>query len=108
MISRIALWVCVAHSIAQGSETRQKLTACLQFETAEPYSVSFLAQGLAVKMFADIGISLQWRTCKPVEESPQAPIVVVLASGTAEEFKPGALGYAMPYQGRYIKVFLDR
>jgi hypothetical protein len=82
MITRIALLGCMAHATAYGSETRQKLTACLQVEIPDPHLISRLAQGLASRIFAHIGISLDWRACEPADESSQAPIVIELASGT--------------------------
>src|SRR5882724_5032822 len=96
MITRIALLVCMAQATAHGSETRQKPAVCLQVETPDQHLVSALAQGMATRIFADIGIRLDWRTCEPADESSQSRIVVRLVSRTPEEFMPGVLGYAKP------------
>src|SRR6185369_8126573 len=108
LIIRIVLIVWMAHAIAYGSATRQKLTACLRVKAVERRLISPQAQELAAKMFAGVGISLEWRACEPASESSQERIVVELALGTPEDFKSGVLGYATPHQGRRITVFLDR
>jgi hypothetical protein len=69
--------------------------------------ISGLAQGLATRIFADIGIPLDWRPCEPTNESSQTPIVVQLVSGNKEERLSGVLGYAVPYR-RHIIIFFDR
>jgi hypothetical protein len=106
MITRIALLACLAHATAYGSETRQKLTACLQVEIPDPHLISRLAQGLATRIFADNGIPLDWRACEPAGESSRT-IVVHLVSGKREGLLSGVLGYAMPDR-RYIVIFYDR
>ena len=40
MITRIALLACMAHATAYGSETLQKLTACLQVEAPDQHLIS--------------------------------------------------------------------
>jgi hypothetical protein len=106
MITRIALLACMAHATAYGSETRQKLTACLQVEMPDPHLISRLALGLATRIFAEVGISLDWSSCEPAGESSQTPIVVQLVSGK-EGLMSGVLGSAMPYRRRII-IFFDR
>jgi hypothetical protein len=69
--------------------------------------ISALAQGLATKIFAAIGIPLDWRACEPADESSQTPIVIELVSGKREGLVSGVLGYAMPYR-RHIIIFYDR
>ena len=97
MIMRIVLIVWMAHAIAYGSATRQKLTACLRVKAVERRLISPQAQELAAKMFAGVGISLEWRACEPASESSQERIVVELALGTPKDFKSGVLGYATPH-----------
>lgn len=105
MITRIALLACLVHAAVYGSETLQKATACVKAETPDPHLIGPLAKGLAAKIFADIGISLDWRACEPADESSQAPIVITLVS--RKDVVPGVLAYAMPYR-RHIIIFFDR
>jgi hypothetical protein len=105
MTKRIALLVCLAQAITYGS---QNLTVCVRVETPDPHLISPLAQGLATRMFADVGIRLDWRACESAVESSQAPILIKLTSGTPEGFMPGVLGYAKRDQGGHIIIFFDR
>jgi hypothetical protein len=106
MITRIALLVCMAHAIVYGSEIRRKPTVCLHVVTPDQHLIGPQAQGLATRIFADIGIPLDWRACPPANESSQT-IVVQLVSRTPQGFMSGALGYAMPYRRRIV-IFFDR
>lgn len=107
MITRIALLACMARATAYGSESRHKLTACLQVEIPDPHLISRLAQGLATRIFADVGIPLDWKPCELADESSQATIVVQLVSGKNEGLISGVLGSAMPYR-RHIIIHFDR
>lgn len=107
MITRLALLACVVHSTAFGSETRRKLTACLQVEVPDQHLIGPQARRLATRIFAGIGIALDWRACEPAGESSQTPIVVQLVSGKKEGLMSGVLGSAMPYR-RHIIIFFDR
>ena len=107
MITRIALLACLAHAIVYGSEIRQKPEVCLQVQTPDPHLISRLAQELATRIFADVGIPLDWRPCEPANESSQTRIVVQLVSGKKEGLMSGLLGYAIPYR-RHVIIFFDR
>jgi hypothetical protein len=58
------------------------------------------------KIFGEIGVSIHWqsggRSC-PVEA-----IVVKISANASAALKPGALAYALPYEGRHIQVFYNR
>jgi hypothetical protein len=106
-IARVALTVWAAHAVARGIETRQKLTVCVRVKTVERYMIRSSAQDLTTRMFAGIGISLEWKAWDRACESSQAPVFIELSSGAPDEIKPDALAYALPYQS-HITVFLDR
>jgi hypothetical protein len=59
-------------------------------------------------MFAAIGISLKWAKGKPAVESSQPTIVIEVVTGMPENFHPGSLAYALPYEGSHITVLVDR
>jgi hypothetical protein len=94
MLTWTALLVGMAGALGHGGETRQKLTVYLRFGSTNRYTRRFLAQDVADRMFADIGISLAWKTWQPAAESLQLSIVMELMSWTPENLRPG--------------VFLDR
>jgi hypothetical protein len=64
-----------------------------------------IARILATKMFADIGIILDWRS--PRACSAEA-ILISFTGNTPKNLLPGALAYALPYEGVHIRVFYDR
>jgi hypothetical protein len=69
--------------------------------------VRYQATALASKMYAAIGVALDWRTssrsCKGA-----GGIHIQLADRTPAKKMPGALAYALPYEGIHICVFYDR
>ncbi len=103
----MALVVFMAGSAASASQAQQRLTVYVQNTAMVPCTALIPAETLADKMFAEIGISLEWRTGKPTFESSR-PIFVELTTETPESLKPGALAYALPYEGSHLRVFSDR
>lgn len=66
----------------------------------------YRAQAEASKMFREVPVRIAWssgRACQAADV-----IHVRLTDRTPESLKPGALAYALPYQGTYIEVFYDR
>jgi len=64
-----------------------------------------LSEAIASRMFRKIGVTLIWvdsRSCPP------DGIRISLTGNTPPTLQPGALAYAMPYEGTHIRVFLDR
>lgn len=65
------------------------------------------ARDLASKMFITIDVHLNWRSGCPT--GPEAgSIVVDFVTDAPTTFKPGALAYALPYEGVHIRIFADR
>jgi hypothetical protein len=104
----MALVLFTAGTAAYAGQPEQKLTVYVQNTAGVPCTVLVPAEALAGKMFAGIGISLVWRHGKPAGESSQPPIFVELVTGTPESLKPGALAFALPYEGSHLTVFYDR
>jgi hypothetical protein len=82
--------------------TEHKVAVCL-----EGYVDSRLplpgARTLASKMFAEIGVVIDWR-----HSCGRDGILIRLRMDTPATLKPGALAYALPYEGRHIEIFYDR
>ena len=78
------------------------VTVCTE---ALPESNYLKARGQASLIFAMIGIGLKWRISAPC---PQDALRVTLSSGAPATVQPGALAYALPYEGTHIVVFIDR
>ena len=62
---------------------------------------------LTSDMFSRIGVTVHWRMGIPSRPEAGA-IVVEVVTGTPAAFKPGALAYALPYEGVHIRIFGDR
>lgn len=66
------------------------------------------AEAKASSMFLSAGVKLEWHGeagfCKG---NPDAMVVSFMTS-TPKAFHPGALAYALPYEGVHIQMFYDR
>jgi hypothetical protein len=80
----------------------RNIHVCAQME---PGSESEHAQTLAAVMFERIGVNLHWHGSR---HCPAGAIQLTFSHSTPSLLKPGALAYAMPYEGTHIVVFLDR
>ncbi len=68
------------------------------------------ARALASEMFATVDVKINWRGGEPSRSQlyPERAIVVEVVTDTPRELKPGALAFALPFEGVHIKVFYDR
>lgn len=64
-----------------------------------------LSKAIASRMCKRIGVTLVWVNSK---SCPRDGIRVSLTGHTPATLQPGALAYAMPYEGKHIRVFRDR
>jgi hypothetical protein len=78
-----------------------KVTVCI--EGVYPVLL-WRPKNLVSEMFAaiDVGIDWRWRNC------PADAIHITLQLLTSPSQEPGALAYAMPYEGTHIVIFYDR
>ena len=107
-IAAMTLMAAMVGVPAEPKQPQQKLTVYLRESGHVPPEVRGPAVYLANKMFATIGIRLDWRSGEPPRTSSTRPIGVELATDTPANLLPGALGSAMPYEGVHIRVFYDR
>jgi len=68
--------------------------------------VDKLAKATATKIFAGIGVKIQWRS--GAKNCPTEAIFITFSDSTPASLHPGALAYARPYEGTHILVFYDR
>jgi hypothetical protein len=60
-------------------------------------------------VFASAGVNLEWHTDRRFCEAQRDQVIKVsLSLNTPEDLAPGALAYALPYEGVHIQVFYDR
>ena len=107
-IAAMTLMAAMVAVAAEPSQPQQKLTVYLRDNAGVPLPVRASALELAEKMFATIGVRLDWRSGEPPRTSSAQPIFVELVTPTPTNLMPGALAYALPYEGVHIRVFYDR
>jgi hypothetical protein len=107
-IATITLMAAMVGVGAEPKPPQQKLTVYLRESGHVPPEVRGPAVYLANKMFATIGIRLDWRSGEPPGTASTRPIAIELAIDTPANLLPGALGSALPYEGVHIRVFYDR
>ena len=88
--------------------TSRNLTVYLMDGSAVPGPVSVQAKARAAKVFADAGVTLEWRRFDSHSSLSQDAIVIEMKAQTPASFYPGALAFAKPYEGVHITVFYDR
>jgi hypothetical protein len=94
-----------AGSLAAGSEGSVSGYRVIVCSTSEPGTWPGNAHLLTKRMFADIGVKLEWLY---TGRCPAGALQISLLSPTPSGLQPGALGYAMPGEGTHIVIFLDR
>jgi hypothetical protein len=69
-----------------------------------------LTKLIAERIFAAIGIDIEWLTYRRnhPSELPSDAVVVMLKTNTPPGLLPGAVGYALPFEGTHVQVFYDR
>src|ERR1700730_4079554 len=107
-IAAMTLMAAMVGLAAEPKQPQQKLTVYMRDNARVPPEVRAPALDLANKMFATIGIRLDWRSGEPPRTLSGRPIGIELATDTPANLLPGALGSAMPYEGVHIRVFYDR
>jgi hypothetical protein len=68
------------------------------------------AEALANEIFTGASVKIDWRNGEPKRArlKREKAMVVEMVSGTPTNKMPGALAYALPYEGVHITVFYDR
>jgi hypothetical protein len=81
------------------------VTVCAERGSAGP--VANAAEVLASRMFAEIDVHIDWRAADSCAGFGNALTVSISDNAPANQL-PGALAYALPYEGTHIVVFYDR
>ncbi len=107
-ITQMAMMAWITGTVAHAGQPGQRLAVYLRDTVNIPNTVRIPAKALTAKMFAEIGVSLEWCTEEPARGLSQTPVIIELVTGTPENRLPGALAFALPYEGTHITVFFDR
>src|SRR5215472_5599813 len=107
-VMAVAMAVSTEDQLAAVAGTEFRVAVCMEKGGYVPVAVK-QAQNMAAGLFASIGISIEWRDlyrrCKAGQDRP---ILVRLSMHTDYREFPGALAYALPFEGSHIRVFYDR
>ena len=104
MVMMMAATVAAVWAAENGQDQR-KVTVCAERGSAGP--VANAAEVLASRMFAEIGVQIDWRAADSCAGFGNA-LTVSISDNTPANQLPGALAYALPYEGTHIVVFYDR
>jgi len=101
-MTTLAVLAGVAAQAGEPDQTAERrVTVCM--DTAIAFGVAPQAQIIASRMFSGIGVTIDWR-----RRCPADGILISLSDHTPANRLPGALAYALPFEGRHIVVFYDR
>lgn len=108
LMSAIAMGAAVAAGAWTGDAAQPEPRAVTVCMSRRGYAPVIRAQAIASQIFAGIGVRVDWqadpRSCSLSGDS----IAITLSDDTPAGRYPGALAYAVPYQGTRIVVFYDR
>jgi hypothetical protein len=90
---------------AENGEAQRNVTVCAERGSAGP--VANAAEVLASRMFAEINVHIDWRAANSCAGIDNA-LAISISDNTPANQLPGALAYALPYEGTHIVVFYDR
>jgi hypothetical protein len=101
----VAVLFCQAGRAADNKTT---LTVYMVNESIAPPALPNIAKGRAEKMLSVAGISIKWRSGQPKGTIGANTVIIEMTEHTPKDLLPGALAFAMPYDGTHIRVFYDR
>lgn len=96
----IVVWICYTWAALCQTAPERAVTVCFDRSTVSPVAVA-----VATTMYDEIGVRLDWRSCRG---EVRGAIRISLSSRTPANQMPGALAYTTPYGDRFIRVFYDR
>lgn len=106
MMTTAALLSSMAWAAAKSGD--QKVVACIEVNK-ENADVVAAARMTATRVFESAGVNLEWHTDRRFCEAQRDYVIKVsLSLNTPKDLSPGALAYALPYEGVHIQVFYDR
>lgn len=95
----------MAYGESEAVASSRSVTVCLNSQTL-PGVVTLPATDLTSKMFAAIGVALNWRISS--RKCPADALLVEISMYTPRTQHPDSFAYAQPYEGKHIEVFYDR
>lgn len=103
---RTTLAMAVVMSVAAQAEQAITRTVTVCTEGVADFRVAATGQMIASKMLATAGVKIVWR--QGLERCPEQGILITMSDRTPPSVHPGAMAYAMPYEGAHIRLLYDR
>lgn len=95
------VWTSVPAKAVPAAE--QHVAVCMNY--TEDMALQSQAKGIASAILAGSGVKIQWRD---PGKCPAEAILITLSDNQPAGMRPGALAYALPFEGTHIVVFYDR
>lgn len=106
---RIQAWMTMAAVMtAWGAGNTGSDRSVVVCEEGGPRPWSMLARAEAAKIFADVGITINWRIGLHECLGKANGIAIHISYHTPRTLLPNALAYALPFDGTQVVVFYDR
>ena len=100
----MAVLAGLSPAVAQAeSDATRRISICMHREGNMTGVI--LALMTVSRLFREIGVTLIWTT---PGSCPSDGIRISLTRNTPVSFQPGAMAYALPFEGAQIRVFVDR
>jgi hypothetical protein len=105
-ITALAALVMLAGAGASAAKLKEPIpTVQICSDNTADNGLNFRARTIATRMFAGIGVAIEWR---PADACPAGALRISYSTSTPAKLMPGALAYALPYEGTHIVIFYDR
>jgi hypothetical protein len=102
---KLTMMLALAAGMAWAGESVNARTVAVCADQLRDFQTLQLAKAGASRIFATAGVQIQWHqrfAC------PKDAILVTFSQNTPRTDRPGALAYALPYEGTHVVVFYDR
>ena len=107
LVAMAAVFGSVGWAASIEAPAERTVTVC--FEKNSAGETADKAEIIASKMFRAIGVTIEWRSGHRLCRIHQDDVIALsLSTRTPHNLLPGALAYALPYEGIHIEVFYDR
>jgi hypothetical protein len=108
---KITTAIAMGLALAVSAQAAGKVRACVNSSAYASFAVLSRAETIASRIFATAGVALEWRSAGSAacrNSDHVRTVVLDFHIDTAPTEHPGALAYALPYQGSRIVVLVDR
>jgi hypothetical protein len=103
---KIMAMLVMTAAVGISARAEQRVTVYMQDGSVVPNLVLIQARDMAVKMFAEAGVRIDWRVGNQLQG--ERAITVSMAAHTPAGYLPGAMASAQAYEGVHITVVWDR